>query len=275
MSRGWQNNPVFGKEPFSERTAWVWIIEEAAWKETSKRLGSTVVPVSRGQFIHSLRYLGEAWGGWGKDRVSRFLHMLQKAGMVRVESATASATAERRITVCNYDKYQISTDSGETENETAARQRRDSGETDKKEVKESKEKDICDFGKSDEQTAMDAFNEMAQRLSLPSAQKMTPQRRAAIRRRLSENGGLPGWDLALKKIEASSFCCGKNRDGWRANLDFLIQASSFTKLIEGGYDDRPSGNTPRGSPGGQRSTTKSSVVVGSPEWKRLESEGLV
>lgn len=81
---------------------------------------------------------------------------------------------------------------------------------------------------------VEAWNAMADRCGLPKA-KLTPERRrkltAQIRRRPIED-----WTEAIGAVERSSFLRGENDRGWRADIDFLLQPTSFTKLIEGSYD---------------------------------------
>jgi hypothetical protein len=127
------DNPVFGKEPFTERTAWIWLIEEAAWKTARRRVGAVIVDVQRGQLAASVRFLAEAWG-WSKSRVERFLGRLTNEQMI----GTHAGTGVTIITICNYDKYQAGPDIGETPTETEARQDRDSSGTNKNEVNEVK-----------------------------------------------------------------------------------------------------------------------------------------
>lgn len=86
----------------------------------------------------------------------------------------------------------------------------------------------------DVRAAFDAYNDLAYRIGLPQANKLTSARADAIRARLREYG-LEGWQLALNMIERSKFCRGHNDRNWRAHLDFMGQAKSFTKLIEGRY----------------------------------------
>lgn len=88
--------------------------------------------------------------------------------------------------------------------------------------------------KADALAAFNAYNELAQRVGLPQAAKFTPGREKAIRARLREYGS-DGWLKALSMIERSKFLRGTNDRNWRADLDFVVQASSFTKLIEGRY----------------------------------------
>lgn len=92
---------------------------------------------------------------------------------------------------------------------------------------------------SEEKLAFEAFNELADEIGLSRAQALTDERRTKIRQRLSECGGLTGWLEAMGKIRGSPFLKGDNDRGWKANLDFVLQRSSFTRLMEGTYDRAP------------------------------------
>jgi hypothetical protein len=139
MHRNWHENPVFQNEPFCERMAWVWLIEEAAWKPTRKRVGGNIVTLERGQLAHSTRFMAEAWG-WSKSRVSRFLRKLRQVGMIAGQPAGQGNVV---LSICNYDNYQVSRDSSGTASEapsgTVAGQQRDSSGTNQNEGKEGKE----------------------------------------------------------------------------------------------------------------------------------------
>ena len=100
--------------------------------------------------------------------------------------------------------------------------------------------------------ALKLWNETAERIGLPMAQKLTDPRRRSLKARLSESGGLDGWRCALEKLEASSFLTGKSgRTGehanWRCDLDFILRQQKFTKLMEGGFDDTPGNARGNGS----------------------------
>lgn len=82
---------------------------------------------------------------------------------------------------------------------------------------------------------VEAWNLTAERKGLRKAVKLTPQRRKQIQARIKQNT-ISEWQEALAAIERSRFCCGENDRGWRADLDFLLQPKSFTRLIEGFYD---------------------------------------
>jgi len=95
--------------------------------------------------------------------------------------------------------------------------------------------DVTDCGR-----AVRAWNAMAERTGLASVQKLTTARRRSLVRRLADCGGLDGWQAALDKVEAIPGLLGQanssGHEGWRADFDFLLKESKFTKLMEGGYD---------------------------------------
>lgn len=96
------DHPIFAKEPFTEREAWLWLIAEAAWSDRRIRVGSAVVELSRGQTAHSLRFMAARWK-WSEARVRRYLGRLKNDAMIDAV-ATQQST---QITICNFDKYQM------------------------------------------------------------------------------------------------------------------------------------------------------------------------
>lgn len=96
--------------------------------------------------------------------------------------------------------------------------------------------------------AVEAWNRLASDLGLAKVLKLTPARKAKLRARLHDCCGLEGWKLALEKIRKSPFLRGEKTD-WRADFDFLLQEKSFTKLMEGAYDERTETPEPEGNNG--------------------------
>lgn len=82
---------------------------------------------------------------------------------------------------------------------------------------------------------LEGWNDLAEKCGLPKAEKMTGGRLRQVRARLREYPDLDSWRRAFRHIHDTPFLRGENDRGWRANLDFLLQASSFTKLTEGTY----------------------------------------
>lgn len=81
------------------------------------------------------------------------------------------------------------------------------------------------------------WNALAEKHGLSQIVKLTMPRRASLTLRLKEAGGIEGFRHALAQIEKSTFLLGSGKTSWQANFDWLMQASSFTKLLEGGYTD--------------------------------------
>jgi len=101
VDRGIWDHPSFANEPLTEREAWQWLIGEASFKDRTKRIGSVVLALSRGQVGASLRFMADKWQ-WSEPRVHRFLKRLKTDAMIDA-STDAGITV---ITVCNYNKYQ-------------------------------------------------------------------------------------------------------------------------------------------------------------------------
>jgi DNA-binding MarR family transcriptional regulator len=128
---------------------------------------------------------------------------------------------------------------------------------------------------SDEDAAVKAWNDLADDLSLPRVQRMSETRRRRLAQRLRECGGLDGWAAALAKIRGSPFCRGEIGK-WRADFDFVLQESSFIKLMEGKYDDRSPGRHEAAgraaSSGDNRQTNRERLRAIIEEAERRENE---
>ena len=104
-------------------------------------------------------------------------------------------------------------------------------------------------------SAFDEWNAMAKRVGLPVAKAYSDVRARRLRRRLAEAGGLDGWRAALELVEGSTLLrgerAGSEHEGWTASLDFLLQPSTFARLMEGNYNDRPAPAHARQAPAGR------------------------
>lgn len=102
MRHGWQAHGVFGKDAFSRRDAWSWMIDEAACEAKTVTVAQHPVTVERGQFCHSFRFMAKVWR-WSIGRVQDFLAMLDEHTMIHTHKHTGRIV----VTLCNYDKYQL------------------------------------------------------------------------------------------------------------------------------------------------------------------------
>lgn len=80
---------------------------------------------------------------------------------------------------------------------------------------------------------LEAYNLMAEEAGLSKA-KMTPERRKKLKT-FTTRHKVEDITEAIWAIPRTPFLCGENDRGWKANLDFLLQPKSFTKILEGSY----------------------------------------
>lgn len=123
------DHPVFRTD--AEGMAFAWMVLRASWKPRTNRYKGFIIELERGQFVMSLRDIGERLE-WSKDRVRRFLNTLQKHHMI----ATDTRQGLMVVTISNYDKYQAIGETCETPSATGPRQDRDRTATQSKEGKE-------------------------------------------------------------------------------------------------------------------------------------------
>lgn len=102
IDRGIFDHPAFANEPYSEREAWIWLVGSAAWRTTRIRTARGMTTLERGQLMHSERFLATKWM-WSRSRVTRFLFRLETEHMASRQQDHET----NRITICNYDEYQL------------------------------------------------------------------------------------------------------------------------------------------------------------------------
>ncbi len=88
------------KRTFSKYEAWVDMLMTANHKDNKVLLGSELIQIERGQFITSVRKLGERWK-WSNTKVTKFLDLLKQDGMIDYKKDTKKTV----ITIENYGVY--------------------------------------------------------------------------------------------------------------------------------------------------------------------------
>jgi hypothetical protein len=93
------------------------------------------------------------------------------------------------------------------------------------------------------QDAFDLFVDVVKDTPIPTPQSLSDQRRKKLAACLEQHG-FEKWEAACIRMVKSDLCLGRRSD-WTASIDFLLQPSSFIKLMEGNYDNRaPQGTGP-------------------------------
>lgn len=90
---------------YTRMEAFLWIVAHAAWKPTKGFDGVKEVDLQPGELACSQRFLAEAWG-WTRGSVRHFLNALQAAHTI-TQSRPDSTHASHRITLVNWEKYQV------------------------------------------------------------------------------------------------------------------------------------------------------------------------
>ena len=97
----WDSDVFEATERFDRRSAWIWLLTHANYKEKSVMIRGHIYKIQRGQLMTSVRKLSEIWH-WNPRTVMNYLKLLELEEMI-TRTRTPCATL---ITVCNYSKYQ-------------------------------------------------------------------------------------------------------------------------------------------------------------------------
>ncbi len=143
---------------------------------------------------------------WSETAISRL-----KLRMDKSEKA-------RNSVLLRWEKYERNTNVIRTNNERNTRTVQNSTE--------QESKNQIDFEK-----IIEAYH--ASCPALPKITKLTDQRKAHLRARINEHG-----EEKLSEVftlaGGSDYLCGK-KNGWKANLDWILNPTNFLKVLEGNY----------------------------------------
>lgn len=239
LHRGWRDSDVFADDPCSEREAWLWLIESAAWKPCHRRGGKgDLITVERGQLHTAERTLAKLWK-WDRKRVVRFLGRLERCEMIHLQKDHSGIL----LTISNYAKYQDKeADDGAIHgaDEGPSEDHRGTTQEEGKEGKEDNNPPVVPQASNDREPSLkpehvvEAWNDMAERCGLPKVDRLTKERRRKLASRIRDHT-VDDFTEAIAAVGRSSWLRGENNRSWRANFDFFIRPDSITKLKEGTY----------------------------------------
>lgn len=106
IKRGALDHEFFApKGPYSRFEAWVWMIENAPYKDGEVKIKGKMRPVKRGHLYHSIRFMAGKFR-WSEKAVRTFINGLEKRGAVEKIGAHLGAHYGAQLRLCNYEEYQ-------------------------------------------------------------------------------------------------------------------------------------------------------------------------
>ncbi len=78
-------NELLSDEPYTEREAWQWLIDNISRKKGYKRFNGKIYRINISQIVTSNRTLGKLWH-WNEARVRRFITRLKNYGVLDAET---------------------------------------------------------------------------------------------------------------------------------------------------------------------------------------------
>jgi hypothetical protein len=256
-------------QPYSYMLAWIWLLREASFKSRVRVVSGIRYELGRSEIIASDAFLARAWN-WSPKAVECFLKKLR--GDKMISRGPQKGRLMSKLTICNYDKYQMGLQwQGGAEGGAAFES---TGTTRKKVTNTVKgktpptpsgdepvlpiiaEADAVNaprvasetltktgndpaLAASEVRVAFERYNAIAKECGLPVAKMLTEDRARKIRAKLKA-GGMETWDRVLTEVTRSKFLQGRvqGKDGrkpFKADLEFVLQPKSFNRLNEGFY----------------------------------------
>ena len=106
IERDLWDHELFADGEMTEREAWMYMIAQAAWKNTEHRVGKSMTSVPRGSFMVTLRGLQKAFKWKSDKRVRNFLTMLENEEMIGRTVVGQRNAPKTHVTIRNYNEYQ-------------------------------------------------------------------------------------------------------------------------------------------------------------------------
>lgn len=218
-------NPIF--RDLLEAGIWNWIYQSCAWKETTVRVNGCVFDLKRGELVTTISFISQGFR-ISPQSTRTLIKNLEKSGMINIRT-NKQATI---ISVCNYDKFQDLNYTGNKRTNKRVTIDQQTPNNNKNTLNTDNTLNTIIH------TAFDDYNSLANKHGLAIVQKLTDARKSKLLARLKDCGGLDGWNVCLEKVRNSEFLTGSNKSGWKADFDFIVTESKFSKIMEGSYDNK-------------------------------------
>lgn len=252
---------IWNEEPYDKAHAWIDLLLRANHHNKKIMVNGHIKVITRGQFHTSIALLAEQWG-WSRNKVYRFLKVLETEQMITTESNKGGTSNGTTITIVNYNNYQDKgntdgTSNGTSDDTTSETTNDTTDETsdgtqttiynninnDNNDNNDNNENNIYinsptenmnvkkDF---DYQSIVDEYNTIC--VSFPRVTKLSDSRKKAIKARLKQYTR-DDFTTMFEKAEESNFLKGGNNRNWCADFDWMIKDANMAKILDGNYDN--------------------------------------
>lgn len=236
------DNPIVCKD--AETFAiWMYMLLMAAHEGTDVVFKGKRQHLEPGQFLSSIRQIS-AKLKVDRTKTYRAIKLLKSESQIETQESNKNTL----FTIKNWAKYQT----GETQNETQVRHKRDTSETQNKNDKNDNKYIYIESNDSIRQTdavrhVLEKWNAQSDGSGIPSVSRLSPgsTRYKMLLARIKEYG-IENVVKAISKIGESSFLRGQNRQGWMITFDWFVKPSNFVKVLEGNYSDKSGAQQQRG-----------------------------
>ncbi len=250
------DHPMLAGE-YDRRSAWLWLIANAAWKDHTVRTRGGMVELKRGEVLAAREHLADVWG-WTQKRCRYWLGKLLDDGCL--EKVQRNGQYANVYKISNYERFQSPMASdGPPKGPTKGQRRANEGPYSTKDTKDTKvvgeaADDVCEVAAPKHPTlravctlsardrklaeaAIGDFNTAADTIGFSRCAAITTPRLAAVGKRLADLGsgdlaiGGSRFQDALSAIPHWPFLAGreKPREGrrpFRLDLDRLLSTGS-------------------------------------------------
>lgn len=223
------------------RELWFYLIRKVNYKDNGKfKRGTGFFNLS--DIANDLHwYVGFRKMMYKKPALTKSLRRLCERNMIE----TVKETRGVFVSICNYDIYQ-NPDRYEGNNEVMMKeQRRANGVITISKEREERKNIITSSKEEESVTSVtnppdlidyEGFKKYWNDKKLPSVREITVARKRAINARVKQYDKHTLRQV-IDKVADSAFLSGENDRKWKANLDWILKPSNFTKILEGYYNN--------------------------------------
>jgi len=233
LHRKIEDNRLYFLEPFTKVQAWIDLFLNANHSDGLIDIRGNIISIKRGQIGWSELTMCKRWK-WGKNRVRRFLKLLETEQQIVQQKDRFITTI---ITIINYDKFQEDDRTiQQTIQQTDSRRYINKNDKNDKNIYiESFESLIMDFWNSCGVAPPGVRNISATKKLLPKCQRMTEDIKEAVSAILKKENTVEDIKLAIKNYTNEIV----NRDSTKGTYylhrfslyEFLKQKNGFTKYF--------------------------------------------